>query len=60
VLAVWAVEQQRSADVVRGLAGGIIAFVVSKHFQGRADRVRLRCGEGTLASGPTCPTRQGG
>ena len=46
--------------MVRGLAGGIIAFVVSKKFQGRADRVRLRCGEGTLASGPTCPIRQGG
>ena len=42
MLAAWAVERQRSADVVRGLAGGIIAFVLSKHFQGRADS----CGSG--------------
>lgn len=42
MLAVWAVEQQRSADVVRGLAGGIFSFVVSKTFQG----ARTECGSG--------------
>ncbi len=52
---------QRSADVFRGLAGGIlISFVMPKTFQGRADRVLPRCGGGPLASGLTCPTLQGG
>jgi hypothetical protein len=30
VLAVWAAEQQRSADDVRGLAGGVAPFVLSE------------------------------
>jgi hypothetical protein len=35
VLAVWAVEQQRSADVVRGLAGGIFHLSCPKLFRVR-------------------------
>ena len=60
LLAAWVVEWHRSADEVRGLAGVIISFVMSKYVQDRAVSVLPRCGGGTLASGPTCPARQGG
>jgi hypothetical protein len=42
VLAVWAVEQQRSADVVRGLAGGIFHLSCPKLFR----VARTECGSG--------------
>lgn len=44
LLAAWVVEWHRSADEVRGLAGVIISFVMSKYVQDRA--VRSACCKG--------------